>query len=340
MLARRTFLGLAAAALAGCTRGARGAGGGRLDDERRARRVPGAAVAFVRRGAPDAVECYGDLAADTRIEVASLSKPVFAFAVVSEATRGQIHLDAPLAQIAPPPYRHVRRGGEDAFADPRLAAVTPRLLLSHRAGLPNWSRREPLAFEEDPGHAWRYSGEGYVLLQRALVTARGERLDAFVRRVVLEPLGMRSSTFDPSAAPSRAAGHDRDGAIVPSSLDDEVAATSLVSTAADYARFVRRLVEAPPGDAVVDAMLARQVDVDPSLGLGWGLGVALAEPDWFFHWGANPGVRSLFVGSRARGEAVVVVTDSEGGMELAAHAVRARFGELALLRFPMLYPPD
>lgn len=344
MWSRREFLQSTSAglALAACWRGDQDPRDP-LDAEHLRRRIPGAAIAIVARGAPDELHALGDVTADTVLEVASLSKPVFAFAVIAEAMRGTLDLDAPLAELAAPPYRHVHRGGEDGFADPRLAQVTPRLLLSHHAGLPNWARDRPLAFVQPPGAAWVYSGEGYVLLQRAL-EARGDSLDDLTRRAVLSPLGMTSSTFDPRPeprhAPARAQGHDRSGVAVKSSLDQPVAATSLVSTARDYARFVRRLVEAPARDPIVDQMTTPQVAVDAERRLSWGLGVALAEPEWIFHWGANPGFRALFVGSRARGAGVVVVTNSEGGMELAARVVREQFGDLALLGFPMMYPPD
>ena len=331
---------MTASALAGCAGVARRTGNARVDDERSQRHVAGVAIAHVRRDTADALEAYGDLTADTLVEVASLSKPVFAFAVVSESARGALDLDAPLARVSPAPYAHTHRGGVDAFADPRLAQVTPRLLLSHRSGLPKWSRTEPLAFADAPGAGWHYSGEGYVLLAHALEAATRESLDSLARRCVFASLAMRRSTFDPRTASAPAAGHDRAGARVPSSLDGPVAATSLLSTVTDYARFARRIVEAPRGDAVVDAMLARQVDVDADRRISWGVGLALAEPDWFFHWGANPGFRSLLVGSRARGEAIVVLTDAEGGMELAADVVRSRFGELPFLTFPMMYPPD
>jgi CubicO group peptidase (beta-lactamase class C family) len=309
-----------------------------LRDDRRRRRVPGVAIAHVRGGHVE-LAADGDLAADELCEVCSLSKPVFAYAVIAAAARGVLDLDAPIARIAPPPYRHVRRGAVDELADPRLARVTPRLLLSHRAGLPNWARDRPLAFEREPGAAWAYSGEGYVLLQRALEAA-GHPLDAFVREHALAPLGMDRSTYDPARAGRRAQGHDRDGAPEETSVDAPIAATSLLSTAAEYARFAARLATAPPHDPIVDAMLAPQVEVDADRRLAWGTGVALAAPGWFFHWGVNPGFRALVVGARGRGEAIVVLTDGDGGMELAADVVRDRFGDLPLLTFPLLYPPD
>lgn len=333
-LRRRTFLtGLSlAAACAAAPRAFL------LADDRRRHRVPGIAIARVT-GAQVELTADGELAADELVEVASLSKPVFAYAVVAAAARGVLDLDAPITRIAPPPYRHVRRGAIDAFADARLERVTPRLLLSHRAGLPNWARDRPLAFAGAPGEAWSYSGEGYVLLQRALEAA-GHPLDAFVREHALAPLGMARSTFDPARADHRATGHDRDGAPEETTVDAPVAATSLLSTAAEYARFAARLATAPADDPIVSAMLAPQVAVDAGRRLAWGTGVALAEPCWFFHWGVNPGFRALVVGARGRGDALVVLTDGDGGMELAADVVRARYGDLPLLTFPLLYPPD
>src|SRR3954463_15272885 len=242
MLSRRSFLHsamyLSLPRLAGCWRDA-AAPRESFDAERARRRVPGAAIAFVARGAPDELHALGDLGADAVVEVASLSKPVFAFAVIAHAVRGALDLDAPLAAIAPPPYRHVYRDGEDAFSDPRLAQDTPRLLLTDRAGLPGWSRVGPVAFVQCRAACWRYSGEVYVLLQRAL-EARGASLDELVGATVLSPLGMARSSFDPGVP--RARGHDRTGRRVACSLVRPPAAPSLVSPARDSARFLRRLV--------------------------------------------------------------------------------------------------
>ncbi|HEY2517690.1 MAG TPA: serine hydrolase domain-containing protein [Polyangiaceae bacterium] len=294
----------------------------------------------IRRERADSIESTAPLMAETPIEVASLSKPVFAFAVVSAANRRELDLDAPLPRWCPPPYRHWQRRQEDDFDDAQLENVTARRILSHQGGLPNWSRDRPLSFIAAPGHEWSYSGEGYVLLQRALERAWREPLEEFAQGLALGPLGMSHSTYDPARASGRAVGHDRRGEPVESTVDRPVAATSLLSTASDYARFVRHLTMAPKDDPIVSAMVTPQVDVDTGRNLSWGLGVALAEPEWFFHWGANPGFRSLFVGSRRRGEAVLVLTDGDGGMKAATAAVRQSFGDLPLLDFPMLYPDD
>ena len=47
----------------------------------------------------------------------------------------------------------------------------------------------------EPGSEWRYSGSGYTIPQLLIEDASGDSFEAFIQRVVLQPLGMvRSST--------------------------------------------------------------------------------------------------------------------------------------------------
>ena len=59
---------------------------------------------------------------------ASLSKPVFAYAVMQLVDAGLLSLDAPLASYVP----------NFVSNDPRAADITVRNALSHTTGLPNW----------------------------------------------------------------------------------------------------------------------------------------------------------------------------------------------------------
>ena len=136
----------------------------------------------------------------TAFEAASISKPVFAYVVFSLARDGVLDLDAflqtPVPQIPELAY------------DPRSESLTPRMLLAHRGGLPNWRSRmdfnaesysglfapdDTLRFVADPGTEYRYSGEGYVLLQRIVETTAGKGLPELARERVFEPLGMARS---------------------------------------------------------------------------------------------------------------------------------------------------
>ncbi len=138
----------------------------------------------------------------TAFEAASISKPVFAAVVLSLTGDGVLDLDAPLQSLVPelPELAH----------DPRSAILTPRMLLMHRGGLPNWRSRmnfgartfsalfapdDALEFVVDPDTEYRYSGEGYVLLQRIVEERVNAGLDALARDRVFDPLGMTRSSF-------------------------------------------------------------------------------------------------------------------------------------------------
>jgi CubicO group peptidase (beta-lactamase class C family) len=159
--------------------------------------------------------------AATVFEAASISKPVFAYVVLSLARGGVLELDAPLGTLVPeiPELAH----------DPRSRSLTPRMLLSHRGGLPNWRSRmdftaqtyaemfppgDTLSFKTDPGTEYGYSGEGYVLLQRIVEKVAGENLNDLARARVFEPLGMTRSSFrfDGDMRRDHAQGHNREGA--------------------------------------------------------------------------------------------------------------------------------
>lgn len=85
---------------------------------------------------------------ETLFEAASLSKVVLAVAVHDMVRESLIDLDRPVAE-------HV------AFTDDATTrSITPRHLLSHSSGLPNWRDEagEPLTSAFAPGTRFRYSG--------------------------------------------------------------------------------------------------------------------------------------------------------------------------------------
>ena len=88
------------------------------------------------------------------------------------------------------------------------------MLLAHSSGLPAYEKlflraqtREGLlqaAFATrltaDPGTRAEYSDIGFIILGVALERLADEALDVFCQREVFGPLGMTSTTFNPSAA--------------------------------------------------------------------------------------------------------------------------------------------
>jgi len=268
--------------------------------------IPGAAIAEVEDGRLRSLQFAGVRNPDgqpvdenTVFEAASLSKPVVAWLTLKLVEQGRFALDDPLWQhVQPKRLAH----------DERARAITARMVLSHTTGLPNWGGT-PLEFNADPGERWGYSGEGFVLLQRAL-EARFERtLDELASVEVFEPLGMTRSAFVWRDAFDRnhAVGHDLAGFVRPKNRPSEAnAAASLHTTAGDYGRFLAAVLAGTglkPESVGAMGSPASQVqgwgDDESAAALRWGLGWGLQPDDeaWsIWHWGDNGVFRCFVVG--------------------------------------------
>lgn len=310
-----------------------------------AARVPGLALAMV---ADDRVAWEGrfgmahsgkgePVGPDTVFEAASLTKPVFAHAVLQLADAGLIDLDTPLATYLP--------GSADASDDPRLAQITARHVLSHRTGFPNWRQGPSLAIHFTPGERFSYSGEGFVYLARAVQRITGESTERTVERLVFEPLGMtRSSLRWQDSDPQRLAfGHDTRAR--PQGQRRHAAANaaaSMTTTAPDYARFLLAVLRGERlKPATAAQMLASQVRVGPSInsigrratplsdevswGLGWGLQQAGGEPA-FWHWGDNGDSKAFALVSLTHRRALVFFANGANGLAIAPDLVALALG--------------
>jgi CubicO group peptidase (beta-lactamase class C family) len=264
-------------------------------------------------------------------QAASLSKPVFAYAVLQLVQQGRLNLDTPLLEYLPQGYEHVQNlfaveepPITDRVIAPELRKVTARMVLTHTSGLPNWSDG-PLTFDFSPGSSWQYSGEGFLLLQHAVEAITAEELDEFMRRQVFEPLGMASSAFrwKQSFANKVVPGFSSDGHPRHFDFRIPIAPASLYTTANDYAKFIATLVS---DTNAVQATISEGVSVRPSFGLDWGLGWGIERGDhglFIWQWGNNPGYRAFAMASPSTGEAFVVFTNSESGLVLAEPIVNA-----------------
>ncbi len=288
--------------------------------------------------------------ATTIFQAASLSKPVVAYAALKLVQAGRMALDVPLIGYLPKGYAHRHQvfqksqpGVVDSTQLPELSKVTMRMVLTHTSGLPNWAQG-PLRFDSAPGGEWRYSGEGFMLLQQAMEALGGQDLETLMQQFVFMPLGMKDSSFRfPSTSQDRVVpGRRCNGqARRHFEMTEPVAAASLHTTAGDYARFVAALLN--------DETLMRQVDAQPRVivdarrNLGWTLGWGLegghdGGATYLWHWGNNPGFRSFVMASNQGGDAFVLLTDSDCGMALAEPIANTVLpGRHATFQFHMLY---
>lgn len=285
----------------------------------------------------------------TVFQAASLSKPVFAMIALELVREGKLDLDQPIAHYLTSPYRHDQSPMApaptwDTAADPRLGKVTARMVLSHRTGMPNWAFGEPLTFVAEPGERWNYSGEGYAYLAAALESITGTPLPALAQARVFKPLGMRDSSYvwRDDYAGRLATGYDAKGGIADAPpFRRPIAAASIYTTPADYARFVQAMLTATAGSP-----LARerddQVVIDDTYALHWGLGVGLeAQGDTVcaFHHGINDGYQSFFMICPGARRGVLWFANSDRGLSLAPALVKAHMpGPHPVLAWPVLHP--
>src|SRR5262249_48950982 len=140
------------------------------------------------------------LRADSVFELASVSKPFTALAVMMLKERGKLSYNDQLDKYFPElPYRN----------------VTVRHLLTHTAGLPDawpffgseWAttktvtnadfvarlaqRKTPALFA--PGEKWQYGGTAYLLLARIVEVVSNVSYDRFLEDNVFRPTGMKDS---------------------------------------------------------------------------------------------------------------------------------------------------
>lgn len=228
----------------------------------------GAGLAVYHRGAlvADLAGGLADVAAarpwlhDTRLVVFSVTKGFAAMALHRLAERGLLDWEAPASAYWP------------AFGRNGKEALTLRTLFGHRGGLAaldaqltlsdcveRWGRVTRALEAQRPATpaAQAYHAITYGMLARELFERiAGERMGAFLRRELFEPLG--SDVF--LAAPAE--------------LDDRVATLYPPNTAARFAKMLATLVRAPDSnearvtrDVLSPQSLARSAFANPSVGL-------------------------------------------------------------------------
>lgn len=239
-----------------------------------------------------------DMTPDTVVWLASMTKAVTGAVAMQQVERGALKLDAPAKEIIPYLGEVQVLEGFDAAGKPRLRKptrdITLRHLLTHTAGFGYdiWnpeilqyrevmdvptigtgldkSLTTPLLF--DPGARWQY-GIGIDWAGKMVEAVTGRKLGQVMHDDLFVPLGMDSTAFriTPAMRARMARVHHRqaDGSLVadlkrevPQEPEFEAGGGGLYSTANDYLKFVRMVLDngkSASGDVVmrpetVDAM--------------------------------------------------------------------------------------
>jgi len=312
--------------------------------------VPGLSIALIRGGKTTWVHGFGIKEArtgqpvtdETVFEAASLSKPVFAYGVLKLVEQGKLGLDVPLTTYLPKPF---------VAGDERLAKITARIVLSHRTGFPNWPADDgSVSIYFTPGERFSYSGEGYIYLQRVVEQITGKPLNDYMTEAVFTPLEMTSSSYvwRPDFDALTATGHDSDGkAVEPEKPKEALAASTLNTTAKDYARFVEAVLNGKGlKPATLREMETPVIALDPecricikhepkqlSKNLFWGLGWGVERKDgtdMLWHWGDNGSFKAFVMAEPKTKAGVVMFANSEHGLEIAQPLVDEAMGTASL----------
>ena len=299
--------------------------------------VPGMSIALIRNGKVVWSKGFGvsnavtkkQVTTTTIFEAASLSKPVFAYAVLRLVDEGKLDLDTPLNKYLGNNY--------DVVNDDRINRITARHVLSHTSGFPNWrdnDRTKNLLIHFNPGEKWSYSGEGMVYLSHVVEKITGMRFEAFMQKYALQPLGMKASSyiwrnrFDTL----KAYRHDLLGTLSGRNQpengkedtlhDDGNAAASLQTTPDDYAKFIIAVLNGTGlKKSTWQQMLTPQVRVNAKYPpIAWGLGVGLEtmpEGTYFWHWGDNGDAKAYVTAFLPDKNAVVYFADGSNGLSFA-----------------------
>ena len=192
-----------------------------VEAERARQRIPGLAVAIIRKGEPVKAQGYGlanvehnvPVTRDTIFQSGSVGKQFTAVAAMLLVEDGKLALTDPLTKFFPDAPEAWKR-------------ITVRHLLTHTSGLPDYTagtidyRKDytedqlqkfayALTLEFEPGARWNYSNTGYMMLGIVIHKASGKFYGDVLKERVFAPLGMKTARVisEEDIVPHRAAGY-------------------------------------------------------------------------------------------------------------------------------------
>lgn len=317
-------------------------------------KVPGVSIAIVEngeiRGAKgygiSNTECGSRVDTSTLFQAASISKPLAALMALKLVEQGKLDLDQDVNL-----YLQDWKIPENQFC--RQEKVTLRRLLTHTSGLnvhgfPGYKQTDSfpsltgvlngegntarILVDTVPGSIWRYSGGGYTVMEKLLEDVSGLPFDEQMAIHILQPLGMKNSTFTQPLGPEHffhaSAAYDREGNILEGHWHNypERAAAGLWTTPTDLAKYcieVQQIVAGKQNGILSGQTIGKMLTKHQN---EWGLGPGLHWEDdslIFRHGGKNAGFTNNLISFAHRGSALVVMTNADNGGKLIEEITRA-----------------
>jgi CubicO group peptidase (beta-lactamase class C family) len=317
--------------------------------------VTGAQLAVLDRGRLVWSAAFGqrrrepDLPMDreTTTWAASITKSIFATYVMRLVERGEFSLDVPIARQLPnvlDTYEPYRETASELVKDPAWPTVTPRMLLAHTSGLANFAMFEPdkkMHLHFKPGTQFRYSGEGFNLVQFTIEQQKGRPLDQLMQDAIFSPLSMTRTglIYRTEFAANVADRYDVEEHFRSQTKRFPArGAGSMTTSAEDLARFASALLA---GKVIKPATRAAMLKpflqirtlhqfavasdepegteaaaVGLAYGVGWGLLTRTRFGPAFFKEGHGDGAQNYMICFERRQACMILLTNSDNG-ELA-----------------------
>ena len=311
-----------------------------IEDRLKELGIPGISIAVVNNGKLEWAQGYG--VADsienrmvdslTMFLAGSISKPVSAIRAHQLVEEGKMSLDENIND-----YLTTWKVPDSEFTTKEK--VTLRRILNHTAGLTVWGfpgydkgdtipsvvevldgkgNTDSVRVFKEPGESWMYSGGGYTIMQLAITDVDGIPFPETMRKHVLDPLGMTTSTFEnplPGAYYAIAAtGYRGNGDEVEGKwpIYPEMAAAGLWTTPSQLIQYAIKIqkIHQTKTDGIlkyetVKAMLTPGMN---DHGLGPGIGEFT-----FGHGGADEGFRADLTAWKDTPNALVIMVNSDNG---------------------------
>jgi D-alanyl-D-alanine carboxypeptidase len=311
--------------------------------------IPGVSVAILREG--KVIHCKGYGMANVELsaaatensvyQIASLTKPFTATAIMLLAEDGKLSIDEQVRKYIP----DLPTSWED---------VTVRQLLSHTSGIKNGTKqggfaetvrkdftprelidtvtKEPLDFK--PGENWNYSNTGYIVLGMLIEKLSGKSYGVFMDERIFKPLGMANTRANDLHAviAGRVQGYTWDMKFLRigeyHSPTQPFAAGMLVSTVADLAKWDRSLDAGTLLKRPILEQMWAPVRTGNGDRAGYGLGWEIKEINGHRsvgHGGGIPGFSTCFTRYGDDHLTVIVLTNSNfGNVETFASGIAAQ----------------
>jgi len=299
-------------------------------------------------GANDAVT------ADTLFLAGSISKPVFATAVMALVQQGVVDLDEDINKYLKSWQVPANKGWQPH--------ITLRHILSHTAGLTVHGFRGYLEAETVPsvvqilngeqpanspkvevnilpGVQFRYSGGGTTIAQLAITERLNESFPDLMKRLVFDPLEMNNSSFEnPLPAdlkPMAAVAHPWKSVALNGKypIYPEMAAAGLWTTAEDLAKFGVAMLNSLRGvnssylsQSTLETMLSPQMPQEKEASDYVSLGFFCegeGESAYIGHGGWDEGFVAELLLFKSSGKGAVVMVNSNEGAPLTSEILRA-----------------